>query len=439
MKRVLIANRGAVASRIVRALDALGVESVAVHSDADAELPYVRQATRAVRIGGPSACESYLDQQAILRAAIDQDCDGIHPGYGFLSENAGFARGVEEAGLTFIGPSSRWIALLGDKIRAREYFRPLGMPMLASSDELHSLQDLEDAVARIGLPVLLKPSGGGGGIGMTPIHQADQMAAAWERSSSVSAKAFGASSLYAEQLAVQPRHIEFQFLADRHGAVCCLFERDCSVQRRHQKVIEEAPASGIPVQALSAITARLEGIMADIGYDVIGTVEMLYDPRHGFSFLEVNTRLQVEHAVTEEITGVDIVAAQIRLAYGARLDDVLGASPQRHGHAIEARLYAEDPVRFFPSCGVLEAYEFPDGDGIRVERAYGPGNRITPYYDPLLAKVIARAEDRAACIARLKQALAATRIQGVKTNIPFVLRVLDDPAFLGSAYSTDRH
>ncbi|MCD0501683.1 acetyl-CoA carboxylase biotin carboxylase subunit [Bordetella petrii] len=439
MKKVLVANRGAVASRVIRALDKLGMQSVAIYSDADAGLPYVGQATQALRIGGPSAQESYLDQDAILRAAIDQGCDGIHPGYGFLSENAAFARSVEASGLVFVGPSAHWIALLGDKIRAREYLQPHGMPMLRSSEELNSLQDLEQAVEQIGLPLLLKPSGGGGGIGMAPIHARDQLAAAWERSSSISAKAFGASSLYAEQLAVHPRHIEFQFLADRHGNVRCLFERDCSVQRRHQKVIEEAPAAAIPADTLQAITTRLEQIMAEVGYDVIGTVEMLYDGEHGFNFLEVNTRLQVEHAVTEEITGIDIVAAQIRLAYGQRLDQVLPADVARQGHAIEARVYAEDPVRFFPSCGVLEAFEFPVRPDIRVEPSYGPGNRVTPYYDPLLAKVIARGPDRAACIASLREALSGAQVQGVKTNIPFVLQVLDDPDFLANRYSTDKH
>lgn len=439
MNRILIANRGAVAARVIRALDRLGMESVVVYSEADADLPYIKQATRAVQIGGPGAHESYLNQEAILRAALDNQCNGIHPGYGFLSENAPFARSVEAAGLTFIGPSSRWIELLGDKIRAREYLQPFGMPMLKSSDELQCVQDLDMAIKAIGLPVLLKPSGGGGGIGMVPIHSEQDIAAAWTRARSVSEKAFRTSSLYIEKLAIRPRHIEFQFLADRYGNVRCLFERDCSVQRRHQKVIEESPAGNIPHEQLDNITQQLEQILSTIGYDVIGTVEMLYDPDNGFSFLEINTRLQVEHAVTEEITNTDLVAAQIQLALGKRLHEVLPACIERSGHAIEARIYAEDPVRFFPSCGVLHDFSFPSGCGIRVETGYGPGNRVTPYYDPLLAKVIAHAPDRATCIQRLAQALNSTHIQGVKTNIPFVLKTLETDAFQNANYSTDSH
>ena len=439
MKKVLIANRGAVASRVIRALNSLGVVSVAVYSDADADLPYVREAHEAHRIGGPSAHESYLDQTAILRVAIDSGCDGIHPGYGFLSEHAAFAQRVESAGLVFIGPSSHWISSLGDKIHARDALRQHGMPMLRSSGELHDLNHLNRAIDDLGLPVLLKPSGGGGGIGMSPILRVEDAESAWTRSSNVSAKAFSASSLYVEQLALHPRHTEFQFLADRHGNVRCLFERDCSVQRRHQKVIEESPAIGIPSDALNDIADRLTHILTAIGYDVIGTVEMLYDEVNGFSFLEINTRLQVEHAVTESVTGIDVVAAQVQLAYGKRLDEVLPTHLERQGHAIEARIYAEDPVRFYPSCGVLQAFSFPSGAGLRVERSYGPGNAVTPYYDPLLAKVIAHAEDRPACITRLRNALQQTRIDGVKTNIPFVLKMLEDSDFVAATYSTDKH
>ncbi len=439
MKTVLVANRGAVASRVIRALRKLGLRSVAVYSQADAELPYVAEADVAVALGAGGARDTYLNQDALLQAALAQQCDGVHPGYGFLSENAGFARRVEEAGLVFIGPSPRWIALLGDKIQARDYLAPFGMPMLPSSTELHSVDDLRAAVAQLGLPVLLKPSGGGGGIGMSPIHREDEIESAWTRSASVTAKAFGNGGLYVEKLAARPRHIEFQILADRFGNVRCLFERDCSVQRRRQKVVEESPAGRLPADAVKALVARLEDIFARIGYDVIGTVEMLYDDEMGFSFLEVNTRLQVEHAVTEEVTGVDLVAAQILLAGGARLDAVLADAVQQQGHAIEARIYAEDPVRFYPSCGTLQRYRLPQMPGVRIEAAYREGNQVTPLYDPMLAKIIVHADDRPTAIARLQAALAQTCIEGVKTNIPFVLATLAHDDFLAHRHYTNKH
>lgn len=437
--KVLVANRGAVAARILRALKALDMESVAVYSDADAALPYLQEADQAVNIGAASARDSYLNQEALLRTALAHDCAAVHPGYGFLAENAQFAERVRAAGLAFIGPSPRWISLLGDKIRARQYLQPFGMPMLPSSGELYAQNDLAAAVDQLGLPVLLKPSGGGGGIGMVPIREAAEIPAAWQRAKSLSEKAFSTSGLYIEKLAVRPRHIEFQLLADRYGNVRCLFERDCSIQRRHQKVIEESPAPNVPPEQLTAIIAELERIMGAIAYDVIGTVEMLYDANTGFQFLEVNTRLQVEHAVTEEITGIDIVAAQIRLALGERLDEVLPARIACNGHAIEARIYAEDPVSFFPSCGVLSEFAFAADAGIRVETGYGPGNRVTAYYDPMLAKVIAHAANRDACIDRLEQALVQSRITGVKTNIPFVLQTLASRDFRLAEHSTDNH
>ena len=437
--RVLIANRGAVAARVIRALNALGMESVAVFSDADADLPYLAQATKAVRLGPASPRDSYLNQSALLQVALETQCDGIHPGYGFLSENATFARKVEQAGLTFIGPSPKWIEILGDKVRAREFLADHGMPMTPSSQELDSLLQFEDAIRQMGLPVLLKPAGGGGGIGMMPVRQSSEIVVAWERASSVSSKAFGVCGLYAEKLVENPRHIEFQLMADRYGNVKCLYERDCSVQRRRQKVIEESPATNIDRQLLESTARKLEEIMSKIGYDVIGTVEMLYDQPSGLSFLEVNTRLQVEHAVTEEVTGIDIVTSQIRLAFGEKLDDVLAPQVPRVGHAIEARIYAEDPVKFFPSSGVLDTFDFPSIPGVRIETGYARGSRITPHYDPLIAKVISKASERLACIEQLKDALRQTDIQGVKTNIAFVLHTLADADFLNGEYFTDRN
>ena len=437
VRRILVANRGAVAARVIRAAHRLGIEAVAVHSVADEHLPYLQEADATICIGEGPALQSYLNQDAVLRAAKECGADAIHPGYGFLSENADFAEKVAAAGLSFIGPSPRWIRELGHKTAARALMQQHGMPMTQSSallpDDVEAVTAIADAM---GYPLMLKPANGGGGIGMLPVRHRDEVAGAWRQAQSTATKAFGNAQLYFETLIEQPRHIEFQFLADRYGNVRCLFERDCSVQRRHQKVIEEATAPGIAREAVEQMAARLENILSGIGYDVIGTVEMLYTPSTGFTFLEVNTRLQVEHAVTEQVTGIDIVAAQIRLAAGERLDAVLPAQIACTGHAIEARIYAEDPVRFFPSPGVMTTFEKPTGEGIRVETGYGEGSRISTFYDPMIAKVIAHAEDRESAIARLRDALQAFHVSGVKTNIPFVLRILDDEDFRAARLHT---
>ncbi|NUA29319.1 acetyl-CoA carboxylase biotin carboxylase subunit [Cupriavidus basilensis] len=438
LRRVLVANRGAVAARIIRALRGLGLESVAVYSDADAGLPYLREADAALRLGEAPPLASYLDQDKLLEAARASGADAVHPGYGFLSENAAFAERVEAAGLCFIGPSPHWIRRLGHKTEARAFMAAQGMPLAPSSEVLPDDMDTVAAAAQgIGYPVLIKPAGGGGGIGMVPVRDAAGLAAAWQQARSVAQRSFGQAELYLEKLVEQPRHIEFQVLADRHGGVRILWERDCSVQRRHQKVIEEARAHGLDRAEVQAMAAKLSALLSGIGYDVIGTVEMLHTPATGFVFLEMNTRLQVEHAVTEQITGVDIVAAQIRLARGERIDDVLpGGLVPAQGHAIEARVYAEDPVRFFPSPGPLEVFRPPQGAGIRVETGYAEGARVTPYYDPMLAKVIATGADRGEAIATLRAALRDFAVAGVKTNIPFILRVLAHPDFLAGRIDT---
>jgi len=429
LRRVLVANRGAVAARVIRALRGLGLESVAVYSDADAGLPYLREADMALRIGEAPPLQSYLDQDKLLEAARASGADAVHPGYGFLSENAAFAERVEAAGLCFIGPSPRWIRRLGHKTEARAFMAAQGMPLAPSSAVLpDDVATVAEAAARIGFPVLIKPAGGGGGIGMVPVRDAAGLAAAWAQARSVAQRSFGQAELYLEKLVEQPRHIEFQVLADRYGGVRILWERDCSVQRRHQKVIEEARAHGLDRAGVEAMAAQLAALLSAIGYDVIGTVEMLHTPATGFVFLEMNTRLQVEHAVTEQITGIDIVAAQIRLARGERIDAVLpqaaGGIVPAQGHAIEARVYAEDPVRFFPSPGPLDVFRLPRMEGVRVETGYAEGSRVTPYYDPMLAKVIATGADRGEAIATLRAALEAFAVAGVKTNIPFILRVL---------------
>ncbi|WP_312430445.1 biotin carboxylase N-terminal domain-containing protein [Achromobacter sp.] len=437
MKRVIVANRGAVARRVIRALRGLGIESVAVYSEADRDLPYLSEADLTVPIGASPATQSYLNQETLLRVARECGADALHPGYGFLSENAAFAEAVEQAGLIFVGPSPRWIRMLGHKTQARDAMRALGMPMAPSSAVLgDDLAALRRAAEDLGYPVLIKPASGGGGIGMLALEGPQDAEAQWARARQIAERSFGGSDLYLEKLLRDPRHVEFQFLADRHGQVRCLYERDCSTQRRHQKVLEEAPAPALPRAAVDAMGARLETMLAGMGYDVIGTVEMLYTPDSGFSFLEINTRLQVEHAVTEAVTGVDLVAAQLRLAAGERMQDVLPAMAPLNGHAIEARVYAEDPVRFLPSPGPLRVFQPPEMPGVRIETGYAEGCRVSSHYDPMLAKVIAHAATRDAALDLLAAALGQFRVEGVKTNIPFVRRVLEDPAFRAGQVST---
>jgi acetyl-CoA carboxylase biotin carboxylase subunit len=429
-RNILIANRGAIASRILRACHELGAETTIVYSPVDADLPYVKQAKRAIAIGEAPAARSYLDQKLILDAAREAGSDAVHPGYGFLSENPRFAAAVTDAGLTFIGPKASVIECMGEKTRARALMRKQGMPMARNSEPL---PDEEAAILaageQIGFPLLVKPANGGGGIGMIAARSSGELVAAVTKARAAAQRAFGDTSVYVEQFLERPRHIEFQIAADRYGNVCHLFERDCSVQRRHQKVIEEAPAPGLPRTVVDSMAARIVPIIATLGYSTIGTVEMLYEPSTGFLFLEMNTRLQVEHAVTEEVTGIDLVQAQIRLAAGEKLAAVIPERPCLNGHAVEARIYAEDPVRFLPSSGPLTQFEIPHGDGIRVETGFSAGCMISPYYDPMIAKVIAHGPDRMAAIRRLAAALNEIRINGVRTNIPFLLRVLEDERF----------
>ncbi|MBO9355945.1 ATP-grasp domain-containing protein [Bordetella petrii] len=440
MKKILIANRAAAAARVLRAVRALGLQSVVVYSEADRDLPYVAQADESICIGPAPARDSYLNQDALLEAMARCGADAVHPGYGFLSENAGFARRVQAAGHCFIGPSPAWIEALGNKAAARALMQEQGLSMGGSTGVLPrgDLATVRRAARELGFPVLIKPAGGGGGIGMIPVEDEQSLPECWERASGVAEKAFGDPALYLERFVREPRHIEFQFLADRHGEVMSLFERDCSTQRRYQKVIEEAPAPSIDAQAVAGMAERLRRILGKIGYDVIGTVEMLYTPATGFSFLEVNTRLQVEHAVTEAITGIDIVRAQIRLAAGEPMKDVLPEPPRREGHAIEARIYAEDPVRGLPSPGLLRAFRLPaEGAGLRIETGYAEGNRVSSHYDPMVAKMIVHAAHRDAAVASLIGALEETRVEGIKTNIPAILKVLRSGRFQAGAMTVD--
>ncbi|AEI82921.1 biotin carboxylase AccC (plasmid) [Cupriavidus necator N-1] len=430
MQTVLIANRGAVAARVQRTLRRMGLRSVVVYSEADRDLPYVAEADAAYCIGPSPAAQSYLNEGALFDAMRRSGADAVHPGYGFLSENAGFASRVEAAGLTFIGPSPRWIDAMGHKTRARDLMAKHGMPMCRSSGIVDDdPAAIRAAGAAVGYPVLVKPAGGGGGIGMIAAHDDAELVDAVGRARALAQRSFGNGDVYLEQLFQRPRHIEFQIVGDRHGNVQHLLERDCSVQRRHQKVIEEACAPGLPPGEADEIAARVARLLGKLGYDVIGTVEMLRSADGSYSFLEMNTRLQVEHAVTEAITGLDLVEAQIRLAAGETLRDVLPSPVRASGHAIELRIYAEDPVRFFPSPGTLQTFRLPSGTGIRVETGYAEGNTVSPYYDPMIAKLIINAADRQAAIEIAERALAVTEIIGVKTNIPLLQRMLAFPAW----------
>jgi len=428
--KVLVANRGAVASRVLRALNELGVHSLAVYSDADRGAPYLEMATETAHIGAAVARQSYLNQEVLLEVARRSQCDGLHPGYGFLSENAGFAERVEAAGIRFIGPAPRWIEAMGHKTRARELAAKHGLPVGRGSGVLPPERELVlKAAEAIGFPILVKPAAGGGGIGMLPARNTEELLAAVERAASMAERGFANREVYLERLIERPRHVEIQLLGDRHGAVAHVFERDCSVQRRHQKIIEEALAPKVDRGAMQALLDRVAGTMGRLGYDNLGTVEMLLGSDGEFRFLEMNTRLQVEHGVTEEVTGIDLVASQLRSSAGETLAQILPQPPRPAGHAIQARVYAEDPKRFLPSPGPLRAFAPPKGEGIRVETGYAAGRDVTPHYDPLLAKVIAKGASRDEAIDRLIGALTDFHIEGVKHNIPALVAILDSEEF----------
>ena len=435
--KVVVANRGAVAARVLRALYAMGIKSVAVYSEADYGAPYLEMASETYAIGASPAADSYLNQDTLLALLKKANADALHPGYGFLSENAGFAQRVTDAGVKFIGPSPHWIEAMGHKTRARDIAAEHGMPMAKGTDVLPAEPARILAAARsIGYPVLVKPAAGGGGIGMLPAKDESELLAVVERSQSMASRGFGNAEVYLERLLEKPRHIEFQVLGDQHGSAVHLFERDCSVQRRHQKVIEEATAPAIPRSEIEAIATQVTAMVKNMGYDNIGTVEMLRGADGSFNFLEMNTRLQVEHGVTEAITGVDLVQAQIRSAAGDKLADILPAKIEIKGHAIQARVYAEDPKNFYPSPGKLTVFRPPQEPTIRVDTGYAEGRDVTPFYDPMLAKVIVHAATREAAIDRLIEALTAFDIQGLKNNIPAVLTILRSEQFRDGAVHT---
>jgi acetyl-CoA carboxylase biotin carboxylase subunit len=429
-RKVLVANRGAVAARVLRALGEMGVASVAVYSEADAGAPYLAMASETHAIGPAPPRASYLNQEVLLEVLGASGADAVHPGYGFLAEDAGFAARVAVQGAAWVGPSPECIERMGHKARARALAARHGLPTTRGTAVLPADPEAIRAEARaLGFPVLVKPAAGGGGIGMLPARGEAELLAVVERARSMASRGFASAELYLEELLDRPRHVEFQVLGDRRGVVAHLFERDCSTQRRNQKVIEEAPGPGLARETAEAMAGRVAAMMRDVGYDNVGTVEMLLDGSGAFHFLEANTRLQVEHGVTEEVTGADLVKAQLRLAAGESLADLLPRPPALCGHAIQARVCAEDPRTFLPAPGVLEVFRPPAGASVRVETGFAEGRAVTPHYDSLVAKVIARAETRAGAIERLLDALAAFEIRGLKTNIPALTAILESEAF----------
>ncbi|MGG7510338.1 acetyl/propionyl/methylcrotonyl-CoA carboxylase subunit alpha [Plantibacter sp. YIM 135249] len=428
-RSVLVANRGEIACRILRTLRRLGIEGVAVYSDADRDAPHVREADRAIRIGPAAASASYLDVDAVVGAAVRAGADAVHPGYGFLSENPALASACAAAGIVFIGPSVEAITLMGDKIRAKEHVVARGVPVIEGVAD-PSLDDVALAAAaeRIGFPLIVKPAGGGGGKGMQVVRAAGDLPAALASAHRVAASAFGDPTLLLERLVEHPRHIEVQVLADVHGAVVHLGERECSLQRRHQKVIEESPSPLVDEALRRRLGEAACAVAASVGYRGVGTVEFLVsaDRPEEFAFLEMNTRLQVEHPVTELVTGLDLVEWQVRVAAGEPLgfaqEDVV-----LHGHAFEARLYAEDPAAdFLPQTGTVLELAFPAGPGVRVDGGIARGSVVGSDYDPMLAKIVTWGRDRAEALERLDRALADTVLLGVRTNLRFLRELLAD-------------
>ncbi len=436
LESVLVANRGEIARRIIRACRALGVRAVAVYSEADREWPHVAEADEAVAIGPAPARESYLDIARVLDAARRSRAQAIHPGYGFLSENWRFAHACEEAGLVFVGPPSAVIRQMGDKVGARRLMAAAGLPVVPGSDGVvESLAAAGEIAARIGYPVILKAVGGGGGIGMARVADEAALAGAFATAQRRSQAAFGAAALFIERFLVEPRHIEVQVMGDGGGRLVHLHERECSIQRRHQKLIEETPAPRLSASLKEDLTAAAVAGARAVGYVNAGTMEFIVQGDQ-FYFLEMNTRLQVEHPVTEEVTGVDLVQAQLIVASGGALPWTQPDIPQR-GASIECRIYAEDPARnFLPSPGRLTRLAWPTGPGIRIESGVGEGVEVSVHYDPLLAKMIATGASRDEAVARLEDALDRTIIDGVKTVIPFHRRVLASEAFRAGTVHT---
>jgi acetyl-CoA carboxylase, biotin carboxylase subunit len=425
--KVLVANRGEIASRVLRACRESGLRTVAVCSEADRDSPYTRLADEVREIGPAKVTESYLNLDRILEAARATGAGAIHPGYGFFAENGPLVRKIEEAGLAFIGPSSATIALMGDKLAARRTAAEAGVPLLPGTEEVAGVEDARRLAAQIGFPLVLKPAGGGGGIGMAVVRDAAGLERAYSTASRLGQLTFGNPAVYLEALLPDARHVEVQLIADHHGHYVHLGERECSLQRRYQKLVEEAPSPAVDDPLRREISEAALRLARAIGYRNAGTVEFLLGPDRRFYFLEMNTRIQVEHPVTEMVTGIDLVREQIRVAAGRPLS--FGQEDARpHGHAIECRIYAEDPGRnFMPSPGLVQAFRPPLGPGTRLDGNVEPGTRVSIHYDPLLGKVIVWDRDRAQATARMRRALGELLVEGVRTTRDLLSRIMESP------------
>ncbi|WP_078546631.1 acetyl-CoA carboxylase biotin carboxylase subunit [Litchfieldia alkalitelluris] len=435
-KKILIANRGEIAVRIIRTCKTLGIKTIAVYSEADSNALHVKMADEAFLIGNPRISESYLNISKILEVAVSSKAEAIHPGYGLLSENAEFARQCEEAAIVFIGPPSHIIEQMGSKIKSRKTMEAAGIPII--SGITYPLKDVENAISaasQIGYPIMLKASAGGGGIGIQIARSEDELRKIFSGNQRRAESFFGDGSMFVEQYIENPRHIEIQVIADNTGKTLHLWERECSIQRRHQKVVEEAPSTFLDEETRVLMGETAVKAAKSIGYTNIGTIEFLIDEEKNFYFLEMNTRLQVEHPVTEEITGIDLVAEQIKIAAGYQLtynqDEV-----KRDGHAIEVRIYAEDPKTFFPSPGTITKLELPEGSNIRHELAVKEQYVVTPFYDPMIAKLIVKGSSRAEAITTLQEALLKYKVEGIKTNIPMLQAISTHPEYKKGNTST---
>jgi acetyl-CoA carboxylase biotin carboxylase subunit len=437
IKKILVANRGEIALRVMRTAREMGIKTVAVYSEADRKALHVRFADEAVLIGLPPSSESYLRMDKILDAAKQTGADAIHPGYGFLSENEDFAAAVRDAGIIFIGPSPESIAVMGDKLTAKAAVAKFDVPLVpGTSTPINDAAEARAIATRVGYPVLIKASAGGGGKGMRVVDRAEDMAEQMERAQSEAKSAFGDGSVFMEKYITQPRHIEFQIFGDQHGNTVHLFERECSVQRRHQKVVEEAPSAILTPEIRNAMGQAAVNVAKSCGYYNAGTVEFILDDQLNFYFLEMNTRLQVEHPVTEQITGIDLVRLQIMVAQGEKLP-FAQEDLQIHGHAIEVRVYAEDPANnFLPDIGNLKTYVRPNGPGIRVDDGFEQGMDIPFYYDPMIAKLVCHAGDRSAAIARTIRAIDEYNVVGVQTTLGFCRFVMTHEAFTSGKFDT---
>lgn len=436
-KKVLIANRGEIARRVIRTCKRLNIQTVAVYSEADAESLHVREADEAYCIGKPPVAHSYLNIERILEVAKESGADAIHPGYGLLSENADFARRCTEAGLVFIGPSADVIASMGSKLEARKTMKAAGVPIVEGVEA--PVKDADEAVeiaSRMGYPIMLKASAGGGGIGMQLVENAEELAKAFEGNQKRAQSFFGDGTMYMERFIANPHHVEVQIIADYEGNIVPLFERECSIQRRNQKVIEEAPSPFISEETRTRMLDASVQAVKHIGYVNAGTIEYLVDADQNFYFLEMNTRLQVEHPVTEEITKLDLVEQQLKVAAKQPLAFTRD-SIEKQGHAIEVRIYAENPTTFFPSPGKITALELPTGEGIRHECGVEAGSTVTPFYDPMISKLVVWGETRAIACERLTQALMNYKVEGIQTNIPMLLKTVTHEQFL-KGYTTTK-